>query len=111
MQLTLFVNVHRTSFGLEAHDGVWTSRADAVDAAEAYADTYAFTLTDAGTIDLTPEFSEAFHEKRDFDAAIDARNDELRELSSFTMTEGVWPCRISSPFSRPGPAMWWRAIR
>jgi hypothetical protein len=80
-----YVNVFDNRGRLEAHDGVWTNRADAVDAAEQYADSYRFTLTDAGKIDLTEEFSEGFHEKRDFDAAVDRHIDELRDISSFTL--------------------------
>jgi hypothetical protein len=83
---TLYVNVFDNHGRLEAHDGVYTSRAEAADAAEQYADTYRFTLTDAGKVDLTPEFSEAFHERRDFDATVDARIDGMRDLASFTMT-------------------------
>jgi hypothetical protein len=79
MSPILYVNIHNGALGLEAHDGVWTSRADAVDAAEAYYNTYAFTLTDAGKIDLTPEFSEGYQERKDFDAAVDAKIHESKE--------------------------------
>ena len=74
----LFINVFRNGNRLEAHDGVWTSRKDAVDAAEAYADTYAYTVTDAGKINLEPEFSEGWREKKDFDAAVDRKIDQLK---------------------------------
>ncbi len=75
-----FVNIHYNwkDKRLEAHDGVFPNRADAAEAAEAYADSYRFTLTDIGQLDLTPDFSEGFHEKRDFDAAVDRKIDEMK---------------------------------
>jgi hypothetical protein len=76
---TVFVNIHRTSHGLEAHDGVWTGRADAVDAAEQYASSYQYTLTDAGRIDLTPDFSEEYTAARDAEAAREQKTDAMRE--------------------------------
>jgi hypothetical protein len=84
---TVYVNVFRfdnTDMSLERP--VLTMRAAAVEDAEEHADDYVYTLTDQGRIDLEPEFSERWHEQKDFDAAVDARNDEMRELSSFTMT-------------------------
>jgi hypothetical protein len=86
-QPTVFVNVHAGAFGPEAFETVHTSRHEAAVAAEDYADSYLFTLTDAGKIDLTPEFSEGYHERRDFDASVDARIDQMKELESFTMHE------------------------
>jgi hypothetical protein len=83
---TIYVNVHDNHGRLEAHDMVHTCPHAAARAAEDYADTYAFTLTDVGKTDLTDLFSEGWHEKRDADAGIDARIDDLKELSSFTMT-------------------------
>jgi hypothetical protein len=76
---TIFVNVHQGQVGLEAFDSVHTSRTEAAQAAEDYSDSYRFTLTDAGKIDLTAEFSEGFHEQRDFDATVDARTDNAKE--------------------------------
>ena len=84
---TIFVNIHRGAFGPEAFETVHTSRHEATVAAEDFASTYLFTLTDAGKINLTPEFSEAYHEARDFDAAVDAHIDQMKELESFTMHE------------------------
>lgn len=84
---TVYVNVHEGAFGPEAHDTCHTSRYEATQEAEGYADTYLYTLTDIGKIDLEPEFSEGWHEKKDFDAAVDAKIDDLRELASFTMAE------------------------
>jgi hypothetical protein len=86
-QLTVFVNVHRGAFGPEAFETVHTSRHEAATAAEDYADSYLYTLTDAGKLDLTPEFSESYHEARDADAAVDAHIDQLKELESFTLHE------------------------
>jgi methionyl-tRNA synthetase len=54
-------------------------REEAVRHAEEFADYYAYTLTDTGVIDLTSEFSEAYQERRDYDAMIDAKIDERKE--------------------------------
>lgn len=76
---TVFVNVFNGARGSEAHDGVWTSRFDAVEAAEQYANTYEYTLTDIGKIDLSRDFSEEFQQKRDFDLAVDAKIAQMKE--------------------------------
>jgi hypothetical protein len=84
---SLFINVFTidgVDMPLESH-GVAKSLAEAVKDAEDHADDYVYTLTDIGKMDLSPHFSESFHEKRDFDAAVDRHIDELRELKSFTM--------------------------
>jgi hypothetical protein len=80
MTPTIFINVFRVK-GREMsfERNLITSRAEAIEDAEAYADEYAYTLSDAGMIDLRPEFSEAYHEQRDFDATVDARIDEMKE--------------------------------
>ncbi|HEX3747632.1 MAG TPA: hypothetical protein VHW09_27040 [Bryobacteraceae bacterium] len=77
---TLYINIHNGFFGPEAHDRVHTDRAEAADAAEQYASTYAFTVavTDANKIDLTAEFSEEYHENVASDEATDAKIDELK---------------------------------
>ena len=52
----LYVNVFRNRERLEAHDGVFHTRWEAVDAAKEYAAHYEVTLTDLGQIDLSSEF-------------------------------------------------------
>ena len=81
-QPTVFVNVFDNAKAKrhEAHDGVYTHRREAADAAEQYSESYLYTLTDAGKINLTPDFSEGFHEKRDFDASVDSAIDDRKEL-------------------------------
>ena len=54
------------------------NREEAVRHAEEFSDFYVYTLTDVGIIDLTPDFSEGFHEKRDFDAAVDRKIDDMK---------------------------------
>lgn len=80
---SVFVNIHNNAKArrIEAHDGVFSTRREAADAAEEYADSYLYTLTDAGKVDLTSEFSEGFHEKRDYDAAVDAKIDAMKECA------------------------------
>ena len=77
----VFVNVFENAKAecLEAHDGVYETRTEAAEAAEQYADSYLFTLTGTGKIDLRSEFSEAYQERVDFDAAVDAKIDDQKK--------------------------------
>jgi hypothetical protein len=84
---TLFLNIHNFGSKDYAESEVLTSRAAAIRDAEQWADRYQYTFTDIGKIDLSGDFSEGFQEKRDFDAAVDRKIDEMRELQSFTMQE------------------------
>jgi hypothetical protein len=77
---TLFINVFTIrgiDTPLESH-GVAKSRAEAVKGARDFEDEYAYTLTDIGRIDLSNDFSEGFHEKLDFDAAVDRKIDDIK---------------------------------
>ena len=78
---TTYVNIHwhAAAQRLEAHDGVYANRAEAAEAAEAYASSYRFTLTEFGRIDITDQFSEAYQEAKDFDATIDDHIDAMKE--------------------------------
>jgi hypothetical protein len=79
----LYVNVSRsTNKGvsrLEAHDCVHYNRQRAIDEAEEWHGTYAFTLTDIGKIDLRPEFSEEYHAQVAKEQEVDRRIDEMQE--------------------------------
>jgi hypothetical protein len=78
---TLLINVFRfdgRDMPLESH-GVCTGIAEAVRRAEEFADEYRYTLTDAGVINLTTQFSEGWQDRKDFDAAVDAKIDGMRE--------------------------------
>jgi hypothetical protein len=79
MNPTLYINIFRNGERLEAHDGVYTSRTEAIDAAEGYGDSYEFTLTEAGRINLEPEFSEEYHQRRVRDEDVDYRLEDLKE--------------------------------
>jgi len=77
---TIFINVFRIRGALmPMEQAVITNRAEAIRDAEEFADEYRFTLTDTGSINLEPEFSEAWQEKKDRDAVIEARIDEMKE--------------------------------
>lgn len=81
-QPTLFINVFNfdgKDMPLESN-GVAKTRAEAVRDAEDFADQYSYTLTDAGRLDLSSEFSEGFQSKRDFDAAVDAQIAARKEV-------------------------------
>jgi hypothetical protein len=78
-QPTIFLNILSFDGKQMAESEVLNSRAEALRDAEEWAERYLFTLTDLGKIDLSSEFSEAFQEKRDFDVAVDAKIDEMRE--------------------------------
>ncbi len=80
MQPTIYVNLFHGHYGLEAHDGVWIDRAEAAEAAEDYAATYAYTLTDTGKVDLRPDFSSEYHRTAARDANIDRFIDEMKEI-------------------------------
>ncbi len=75
---TLFLNVH--SFGGKeyAESEVMHSRAEAVRAAEEWADRYVYTLTEFGRIDLRDEFSERYQATRAYDELMDARIDSMK---------------------------------
>jgi len=77
---TTFINVFLDKRGKPFAGGdVFTKREEAIEDAENAVCMYSHTLTETGKIDLTDEFSEAFHEQRDFDAAVDRRIDEMKE--------------------------------
>jgi len=76
---TKFLNIHNFGGKDYAESEVLNSRAEAIKDAEQWADRYQYTLTDIGMIDLSDEFSEDFQEKRDFDAAVDRKIDEMKE--------------------------------
>lgn len=78
-QPTKFINVFSDNGRFWTGAELQTSRKDAVEHAEGWADQYEYTLTDVGQLDLSAEFSEGWHEKRDFDAAVDRHIDELKE--------------------------------
>ena len=85
---TVYVNVFCfDTADMSLERPVLTTRAAAIEDAEESGDDYVYTLTDAGKIDLEPEFSERYHERKAFDARMDAKIDEMRELASFTMAE------------------------
>jgi hypothetical protein len=92
-----FVNIHwhAAAQRLEAHDGVYTAIAAAAEAAEQYADSYRFTLTEFGRIDLTDNFSEAYQEARDFDATIDAHIDAMKETRGSARTTSGTACYMA----------------
>jgi hypothetical protein len=76
---TLFVNVFEKDGRTFAEGDVYIDRRQAIEDAEEWSDNYVYTLTDTGKLDLSPEFSEGFQERRDFDAAVDAKIDAMRE--------------------------------
>jgi hypothetical protein len=77
---TCFINIFRfDGIDMALERPVIRTRAKAIEDAEEFADEYRYTLSDKGRIDLEPEFSEAWHAKKDADAAVDARIDEGRE--------------------------------
>lgn len=59
MKPTKYINIFNFG-GPCGQSDVTESRAEAVKEAEDWAYRYMYTLTDAGQIDLTPEFSETF---------------------------------------------------
>ncbi len=75
---TKFINVFSTGNKFWSEGEVIMSRQAAVEDAEETVGTYEFTLTDVGQIDLSSEFSKAWHEQRDFDAAVDRQIDEMK---------------------------------
>jgi len=77
-QPTKFINVFSSQGKCWSEGEVLTSRQAAIEGAEDTVGTYEFTLTDVGQIDLSGEFSEAWHERCDFDAAVDRQIDEMK---------------------------------
>lgn len=78
MTPTIFVNVFTTEGQTSAGGEVLSTRAEAIRYAEEFAGDYQFTLTDAGKIDLSDEFSERYQAQRAYDAKTDARIDHLK---------------------------------
>ena len=82
-QPSIFINVFRfDGLDMPLERPVLRTRAKAIEDAEEHADAYAFTLTDTGRINLEPEFSERWQERKDFDAAVDAKIDERKECAA-----------------------------
>lgn len=93
-QPTVYVTLVKDRRGnIEAHDGVWGNRDDAIDEAEQYADHYHLTLTDAGLIDLRDEFSDRYKRAAAKDAWMDSQIDKYKgdvdfaPIRSYTLHE------------------------
>jgi len=76
---TRYINIFSHNGKHYAEGEVLETRAAAIEDAEQSIHQYMYTLTDTGVLDLTSEFSEGWHEARDFDAAVDRKIDAMKE--------------------------------